>query len=134
VPRSWSRAVGDGAVVTDPSRIEIKSLESAPVVCLADIPIIHLSYHAQRYGEIAIGFHRKHVMEKGFMPVFYRFSAQATAGIERVIKPLHDLKTSESLRSQSPHSFGRRERYLWKHRCATETVTTSTSSSRSCRR
>jgi HNH endonuclease len=62
------------------------------------------------------------------------FSAQATAGIERVIKPLHGLKTSESLRSQSPHSFGRRERYLWKHRCATETVTTSTSSSRSCRR
>ena len=73
VPRHWSRAVGDGAVVTDYSRIEIKSLESVPVVCLADIPIIHLSYHAQRYGKIAIGFHREHVMEQGFMPVFYQF-------------------------------------------------------------
>ena len=30
-----------------------------PVCCLADIPIMHLSYHADRYGKVAIGYHRE---------------------------------------------------------------------------
>jgi hypothetical protein len=43
-----------------------------PVCCLADIPIMHLSYHASRYGKIAIGYHRESVVRAGFSPVFYQ--------------------------------------------------------------
>lgn len=45
--------------------------QSAPVCCMSDIPIAHLSYHAERYGKIAIGFHRKAPVQAGFNPVFY---------------------------------------------------------------
>jgi len=48
-----------------------EELTSAPVCCLADVPIIHLSYLAQRYGKFAIGFHREAVVRHGFNPVFY---------------------------------------------------------------
>jgi hypothetical protein len=44
----------------------------SPVCCLADIPIMHLSYHEKRYGKIAIGFHRQSVIKAGFSPVFYQ--------------------------------------------------------------
>jgi hypothetical protein len=44
---------------------------SAPVCCLADIPIAHLTYHSQRYGKFAIGFHRDAAVKSGFNPVFY---------------------------------------------------------------
>jgi hypothetical protein len=44
----------------------------AKACCLADIPIRHLKYHAARYGEIAIGFHREAVVNAGFSPVFYQ--------------------------------------------------------------
>jgi len=44
---------------------------SAPVCCLSDIPVAHLSYHAARYGKIAIGFHREAAVRHGFNPVFY---------------------------------------------------------------
>ncbi len=47
-------------------------LKSVPVACLADIPIIHLGYHANRYGKIAIGFHRHSAIRHGFSPVFYQ--------------------------------------------------------------
>ena len=50
---------------------EIVERESAPVCCLADIPVAHLSYHAGRYGKIAIGFHRDAPLHAGFNPVFY---------------------------------------------------------------
>jgi Putative abortive phage resistance protein AbiGi, antitoxin len=49
-----------------------RTLVSAPVCCLADIPIMHLNYHADRYGRIAIGFHREAVIRTGFSPVFYQ--------------------------------------------------------------
>jgi hypothetical protein len=49
----------------------IRTLTSCPVCCLADIPIIHLSYHAGRYGKFAIGFHRDTAIRNGFNPVFY---------------------------------------------------------------
>ena len=52
-------------------------LMSAPVCCLADIPIMHLSYHAGRYGKIAIGFHREAVIRHGFGPVFYQLHNSA---------------------------------------------------------
>lgn len=49
----------------------MRTLKSAPVCCLADIPIMHLSYHANRYGKFAIGFHRAAAVRAGFNPVFY---------------------------------------------------------------
>src|SRR5258706_10613003 len=48
-----------------------KQLNSVRVCCLADIPIAHLAYHAERYGKFAIGFHRDSVIRSGFNPVFY---------------------------------------------------------------
>lgn len=48
-----------------------EELTSSPVCCLADVPVIHLSYLAQRYGKFAIGFHRDSVVRNGFNPVFY---------------------------------------------------------------
>jgi len=47
------------------------TLISAPVCCVADIPIAHLAYHAERYGKVAVGFHREAVLKAGFNPVFY---------------------------------------------------------------
>jgi hypothetical protein len=49
----------------------MQTLESAPVGCLTDIPIRHLAYHATRYGQFAIGFHRAAALQAGFNPVFY---------------------------------------------------------------
>ena len=46
-------------------------VKSAPVCCLADIPIAHLRYHQRRYGRFAIGFHRQSAVAKGFNPVLY---------------------------------------------------------------
>lgn len=54
-----------------------KTLISAPVCCLADIPIMHLNYHADRYGKIAIGFHRDAAIRAGFSPVFYQLHNSA---------------------------------------------------------
>ena len=48
-----------------------RQISSAPVCCLADIPVIHLNYHAERYGKVAIGFHRDIVVGHGFNPVLY---------------------------------------------------------------
>lgn len=42
-----------------------------PVNCLADIPLKDLPLHSMRYGEFAIGFHRKSAIQKHFMPVLY---------------------------------------------------------------
>jgi hypothetical protein len=44
---------------------------SVQVCCLSDIPIAHLSYHAARYGKLAVGFHRRAAVRHGFNPVFY---------------------------------------------------------------
>lgn len=44
---------------------------SVLVCCLADIPVVHMSYHSQRYGKFAIVFHRETVIAHGFNPVFY---------------------------------------------------------------
>ena len=54
-----------------------KTLISAPVCCVADIPIMHLNYHADRYGKIAIGFHRDTAIRAGFSPVFYQLHNSA---------------------------------------------------------
>ena len=49
-----------------------ETLASVKVCCLADIPIGHLSYHAQRYGKFAIGFHRESAIKHEFSPVLYQ--------------------------------------------------------------
>ncbi len=48
-----------------------RELLSTSVCCIADIPIMHLGYHAGRYGRFAIGFHRDAAITTGFNPVFY---------------------------------------------------------------
>lgn len=58
-------------------------MRSSPVCCLSDIPVAHLSYHAERYGKLAIGFHRQAAVRHGFNPVFYA---------------LHDARTVRSVR------------------------------------
>lgn len=53
------------------------TVKSSPVCCVADIPLMHLSYHAKRYGKIAIGFHRQAVVSAGFNPVMYTLENSA---------------------------------------------------------
>jgi hypothetical protein len=52
------------------------TIETSPVCCLADIPLMHLGYHANRYGKFAIGFHRDAAISAGFNPVFYTLENQ----------------------------------------------------------
>jgi hypothetical protein len=63
---------------------------TSEVVCLADIPIQHLSYHAERYGKVAIGFHRQSVLDENFVPVFYvnhhSGVARSLAAVDRLIE------------------------------------------------
>jgi hypothetical protein len=66
---------------------------SAPVCCLADIPIMHLSYHADRYGKITIGYHRKSAIEHGFNPVFYLL--QDSAIIQSLYAAMHAIGAHE---------------------------------------
>jgi len=47
------------------------TISSSPVCCLADVPIMHLEYIAERYGKFAIGFHRDSIINSGFNPVLY---------------------------------------------------------------
>jgi hypothetical protein len=56
--------------------------KSSPVCCVADIPVAHLAYHAERYGKIAIGFYRESALRAGFNPVFYTLHK---AGVLRAI-------------------------------------------------
>ncbi|RJQ52682.1 MAG: hypothetical protein C4526_07815, partial [Nitrospiraceae bacterium] len=54
-----------------------------------DIPIAHLSYHAYRYGKIAIGFYRRDVLKHGFNPVFY--TLENTSVIQSIYSSLRKL-------------------------------------------
>lgn len=47
------------------------TVKSKPVCCVADIPLQHIDYHSNRYGKIAIGFHRESIVKAGFNPVMY---------------------------------------------------------------
>ena len=88
---------------TKKTRIErnvLRTLTSCPVCCLADIPIMHLSYHAGRYGKFALGFHRDVAIRNGFNPVFYtlhhsdviRIIRQGFAKIRAIdLEPARDL-------------------------------------------
>lgn len=46
-------------------------VQTKRVCCVADIPIAHLGFHAEKYGKIALGFHRQSLIEARFNPVFY---------------------------------------------------------------
>jgi Putative abortive phage resistance protein AbiGi, antitoxin len=65
--RTWDRKAKKFRTEHDVMR----TLESAPVCCLADIPLMHLAYHAPRYGQFALGFHREAALRARFNPVFY---------------------------------------------------------------
>jgi Putative abortive phage resistance protein AbiGi, antitoxin len=69
----WSQATGPASIVVDPKREMTITVESVQVACVADIPIMHINYHALRYGKIAIGFHRISLIRHGFTPVSYQY-------------------------------------------------------------
>jgi hypothetical protein len=50
---------------------EKEELYGYPVCCLADIPLKDLLLNSMRYGEFAIGFHRKKAIQNNFIPVLY---------------------------------------------------------------
>jgi hypothetical protein len=80
--------------------IEIKNkpitMHSSSVCCLADIPAVHLGYHATRYGKFAIGFHRSSVVKHGFNPVLY------TLPTTEVIRHIYEgLSSVESIDAAS---------------------------------
>jgi hypothetical protein len=71
-----------------------RELVSAPVCCLADVPIIHLSYLAERYGKFVVGFHRDAVVRGGFNPVFYALEdAAAVNATYRGFNHLRNITT-----------------------------------------
>src|SRR5947207_5775054 len=79
----------------DPQKIPLdddwyRMIESAPVCCLADIPIAHLGYHGERYGKIAIGFHRDAAIAHGFNPVFY--TLQTTEVVRAILAGITELQ------------------------------------------
>ena len=78
--RTWDRKLKKYRIDHD----VMQTLESSPVCCLADIPIAHLSYHSKRYGQFAVGFHRKAALLAGFNPVFY------TVHDSKVIREIHE--------------------------------------------
>ncbi|NQT24242.1 hypothetical protein HQ585_02695 [candidate division KSB1 bacterium] len=60
-------------------------LESSPVCCLAEIPIVHLNYVSVRYRKFAIGFYRKTAIKNQFNPVLYTFESSSIAGAIRTL-------------------------------------------------
>jgi hypothetical protein len=72
------------------ARIVPVALTASPVCCLSDIPIIHLAYHAARYGKFAIGYHREAVLHRGFNPVFY--TLPDTRVVRSIYKGFTELK------------------------------------------
>lgn len=67
------------------------TVRSAPVCCLADIPIAHLQYHENRYGKFAIGFHRDGAVRHGFNPVLY--TLEHTHVIRSIYRGLAELES-----------------------------------------
>ena len=75
------------------------NLHSSPVCCLADIPVAHLSYQADRYGKIAIGFHRESAVRNGFNPVFYTLhDTEVLRSVYRSFAQLKHLSAESLLR------------------------------------
>ena len=72
----------------------VVEMRSSPVCCLSDIPIAHLSYHAARYGKIAIGFHREAAVRHGFNPVFYSLYDARVRNVRSGFAQLRRIDTS----------------------------------------
>jgi len=71
-------------------RTVYEEIPSAPVCCLADIPVVHLGYHRRIYGKFAIGFHRAAAIHNGFNPVFY--SPEYADAVRSICAPLYALE------------------------------------------
>lgn len=70
-------------------------LQSSAVCCLSDIPIVHLGYHARRYGKFAIGFHRDSAIAAGFSPVMYTLSdMHVVRQLYAALRSLEDIDVS----------------------------------------
>lgn len=68
------------------------TLETSRVVCVADIPLMHLAYHAQRYGRFAIGFSRQRLLNAGFNPVLYTLENRfLSAGLHRALSAIESV-------------------------------------------
>ena len=80
-----------GIIVIKNKRI---TMYSSPVCCLADIPAVHLGYHAKRYGQFAIGFHRRSVVQHGFNPVLY--TLPTTEVIRHIYEGLSSLESIDA--------------------------------------
>lgn len=71
-------------------------MTSSPICCVADIPIQHLEYHAQRYGKFAIGFYRDSLIKAGFNPVLYTFeNASLIKSIARINRAIEKTQANE---------------------------------------
>jgi len=70
------------------------TMNSSPICCLADIPVVHLGYHAKRYGQFAIGFHRSSVLKHGFNPVLY--TLPTTEVIRHIYEGLSSIGSIDS--------------------------------------
>ena len=70
-----------------------RKVNSNKVCCLADIPLIHLGYHASRYGKFAIGFHRHSAIKNDFNPVLY--SLENSKALKNIYRGFSGLKNIE---------------------------------------
>ncbi len=97
--RRYNKAKGKTEVL----RNTIVEIASSQVCCLSDIPAAHLSYHAKRYGKIAIGFHRDAAVRHGFNPVFYTLhKAHVLRSLRGVFRELR-RDWDDSIRSIADH-------------------------------
>lgn len=74
-------------------------VRSAPVCCLADIPIPHLQYHGNRYGRFAVGFHRNAAVAQGFNPVLY--TLEDTHVIRSIYRGIVELDSADCLSAEN---------------------------------
>ena len=65
-------------------------VETSSVVCVADIPVQHLNYHAGKYGKFAIGFKRESLIDYGFNPVMYTHNSSKVAN--NFVELINDLE------------------------------------------
>ena len=71
-------------------------IKSKKLCCLADIPLIHLGYHAYRYGKFAIGFHRHSAIKNDFNPVLYSLeNSKALKSIYRGFSKLKNINIDD---------------------------------------
>jgi len=92
--RVFSRKMG--SLLADSMRVDAKEypFELKSAVCVADIPIQHLTYHAERYGQFAIGFHREVLVKHRFNPVLYTLPSSPIA--ECITNAMREVTTFQA--------------------------------------